>query len=77
VIDAGKDLNAYSEVEGQSACCPPPALSEAPGLTVLGGPCAPPPPAANDVHGGLAGLLERYDINEYAASVQVYAVKPL
>src|SRR5215469_15255739 len=25
VIDTGKDLNAYSEVEGQAACCAPPA----------------------------------------------------
>jgi hypothetical protein len=28
------------------------------------------------VHGGLAELLKRYDMNDYAASVKVYAVKP-
>jgi hypothetical protein len=27
------------------------------------------------VHGGLADLLDRYDVNEYAASVKVYALK--
>jgi SAM-dependent methyltransferase len=74
VIDTKKDLNAYSEVEGQSACCAPPALASSSGLTVIGGSCSP---STNDVHGGLAELLKRYDINDYAASVQVYAVKPL
>lgn len=28
------------------------------------------------IHGGLADLLQKYDVNEFAASVQVYAVKP-
>jgi hypothetical protein len=27
------------------------------------------------VHGGLAELLKRYDVNDFAASVKVYAVK--
>ena len=76
VVDTKKDLNAYSEVEGQAACCAPPALESGSGLTVIGGSCSPSP-ATSDVHGGLAELLKRYDINEYAASVQVYAVKPL
>jgi arsenite methyltransferase len=74
VVDTGKDLNAYSEVEGQAACCAPPALESSSGLAVIGGSCSPAP---SDVHGGLAELLRRYDMNEYAASVQVYAVKPL
>jgi hypothetical protein len=28
------------------------------------------------VHNGLAELLKKYNVNEYAASVQVFAVKP-
>jgi hypothetical protein len=76
VVDTKKDLNAYSEVEGQAACCAPPALESSSGLAVIGGSCSPAP-ATSDVHGGLAELLRRYDINDYAASVQVYAVKPL
>lgn len=77
VVDSHKDLNAYSAVEGQTACCAPPALGAGadPGLTVLSGSCSP---EANtpDVHRGLAELLSRYNINEFATSVQVYAVKP-
>lgn len=77
IIDTKKDLNAYSEVEGQSACCPPPALSSSSsGLTVIGGSCSSEP-KANDVHAGLAELLAKYDVNAFAASVQVYAIKPL
>jgi arsenite methyltransferase len=76
VIDTRKDLNAYSEVDGQSACCPPPALSSSPSsLTVIGGSCSPES-GGNEVHGGLSELLKKYDVNEFAASVQVYAVKP-
>lgn len=75
VVDTKKDLNAYSEVEGQAGCCSPPATSSAAGLTVIGGSCSPEP-SGNEVHGGLAELLKRYDVNEFAASVQVYAVKP-
>src|SRR5690349_3422927 len=71
VIDTEKDLNAYSEVEGQAACCAPPALASSSGLTVIGGSCSSTPPPT-DVHGGLAELLRRYDINDYAASVRVY-----
>jgi SAM-dependent methyltransferase len=67
VVDAGKDLNAYAKVENQSCCCPP-AMTDA-GLPVDD--CCGPAP----VHEGLADLLRRYDINDYAASVQVYAVK--
>jgi len=39
-----------------------------------GGCCSPT--TQMDVHGGLAELLKRYDVNDYAASVKVYAVKP-
>jgi SAM-dependent methyltransferase len=72
VVDTGKDLNAYSKVTGQSGCCSPsmqePAtISSA--LPVVS--CC-----TSEVHQDLSGLLARYDINEYAASVRVYAVKP-
>lgn len=73
VVDTKKDLNAYSQVEGQSACASPAAVTGSSGLTVIddAAPCCGPSP----VHGGLAELLRRYDINEFAASVQVYALK--
>lgn len=62
IVDTGKDLNAYAKVENQSGCCSP-AMSSCCG------------PKSESVHGGLADLLARYDVNEYAASVHVYALK--
>ena len=73
VVDGKKDLNAYGEVEGQAACCAPPALESS--LSVIGESCCTPS-ETNAVHGGFAELLKRFDVNEYAASVQVYALKP-
>jgi arsenite methyltransferase len=67
VVDAGKDLNAYALLDNQ-ACCSSPAMSSQTELPLAG--CSP-----TAVHEGLAGLLRRYDINEYAASVYVYALK--
>jgi SAM-dependent methyltransferase len=71
VLDAGKDLNAYALLADQSACCSP-AMSAA-GLPLAEACCAPAEGAA--VHEGLADLLRKYDVNEYAASVYVYALK--
>jgi SAM-dependent methyltransferase len=66
VIDTGKDLNAYAQA-GASACCPAPATDSAT-LPLV-------PPAAEGLHDRLAELLARYNVNEFAASVQVYAIK--
>jgi hypothetical protein len=41
--------------------------------------CSPAPAAAPDdaaFHDRLAELLRRYDVNDYAASVRVFALKP-
>ncbi|HEX8916686.1 MAG TPA: methyltransferase domain-containing protein [Humisphaera sp.] len=80
VVDAHADLNAYGLVEGQSACCSP-AMAEpaaapaaAPGRKSLA--IAAEPAPATPVHAGLSEVLRKYDVNEYAASVKVYAVKP-
>lgn len=81
VIDSGADLNAYAKVENQAACCPPPSASvPAPGLAVVDAGCCTPGPggvAEEALHARLADLLRRYDVNDYAASVKVFAVKPL
>jgi SAM-dependent methyltransferase len=66
IIDSGKDLNAYTKVENQSGCCSP-AMDD--GLSVISSCCS-------DVHAQLGDLLVRYNVNDYAASVRVYAVKP-
>jgi arsenite methyltransferase len=73
VVDTKKDLNAYSQVEGQSACCPPPANSSS-SLNVLEEGCCSPS-SSSEVHSSLSELLSKYNVNEFAASVQVYALK--
>ena len=65
IIDSGTDLNAYAKVDNQSGCCSP-SMSE---LPVVADCCS-------DLHGQLRDLLARYNVNDYAASVKVYAVKP-
>src|SRR5439155_24278872 len=70
IVDTRKDLNAYTKVENQSACCSP-AMDVASSTLPLAG-CREP---ASTVHEGLADLLQKYDVNDYAASVQVFALK--
>lgn len=74
VVDSGSDLNAYAKVESNSGCCTPTSAS---GLPVVEASCCPPQAGESDLHDRLADLLRRYDVNEYAASVRVYAVKPV
>ena len=79
VIDSGADLNAYTKVEGQSGCCSPAMTVQSSTVPVSGGGCCGGSAASKEpsaVHGGLADVLRRYDVNEFAASVKVYAVKP-
>ena len=85
VVDSAADLNAYSKLENQSGCCSPPAgnasTTKAVAATV-GSCCAPAPVATvssccstSELQEGLSELLRRYNVNDYAASVKVYAVK--
>jgi arsenite methyltransferase len=66
IIDTGADLNAYAQVEGQSGCCSPSMDSSLPVVSCC----------STELHGRLSELLARYDVNEYAASVRIYAIKP-
>ncbi len=59
IVDTHKDLNAYTQVSETSCGCP------------TGG-CGTD---AGGLHGRLAELMRRYNVNDYAASVQVFAVK--
>jgi SAM-dependent methyltransferase len=76
IIDTGADLNAYAQVEGQSACCSPapaPAASSSSlPIASSGGGCC----GTSVVHDRLSELMKRYNVNDYAASVKVFAVKP-
>ena len=78
VVDAGADLNAYAAVDGQAGCCSPAMAEPAAGepLAIVDAGCCEPATDGPGLHTRLAGLLARYDINDYAASVKVFAVKP-
>lgn len=71
IVDSGADLNAYAKVEGQSGyqsgCCSPAMEGES---------CCPPAADGATLHAELTELLEKHDINQAAASVKVYAIKP-
>ena len=91
VIDSNADLNAYAKIENQSGCCSPaPAQIEsqsgcgAPAVAITESKavaaascCAPSEVSSTDakLFEKFTDLLSRYNVNEYAASVRVYAVK--
>ena len=82
IVDSGADLNAYAQVENQSGCCSPAMAEAAPArgsLPVAASGCCgseAPAQAGGELHEDLRDLLMRYNVNDYAASVRVYAVKP-
>ena len=68
IVDTGADLNAYSKAENQAGCCVPgPSESALP--IVDGG------QASGNFPEELLDLMSRYNINDYAASVKIFAVK--
>lgn len=69
IVDSGADLNAYSKIENQSGCCSP--------TMDVQSCCTPAIPTSATLHDDLARLLSEYDVNDAAASVKVYATKPL
>lgn len=83
VIDSGADLNAYAKAENTSTCCGPTVTQIKP--VSLGGRvtmkettgCCSPEPAPDDgaLHDELSALLRKYDVNDYAASVKIFAAK--
>lgn len=74
VVDSGTDLNAYSQVEGQSACCSPATQSTT--LPIASSGCCGGSAPVKTMHKDLAQLLSTCNINDYAASVKVYAIRP-
>ena len=82
IVDSGADLNVYAKVENQASCGSAPAPRScccsgsgpvSVSLPVASGCCGTPP---QDVHTDLRDLIARYNVNDYAASVKVYALKP-
>ncbi|MBS1815465.1 MAG: arsenite methyltransferase [Acidobacteria bacterium] len=68
IIDSGADLNAYAKVENQSGCCSP--AMDGDNATSC---CAL---TAASFHEELTEVLSTYDVNQGAASVKIYALKP-
>ena len=75
IVDSGADLNAYSKVENQAGCCSP-SMDTASGLPVLSESCCSTG-TPTSLHQDLTTLFSEYDVNTAAASVKVYAVKPV
>lgn len=85
VLDSPADLNAYAKAENTSTCCgPSPAevkpvsISGHAAAAVSTGCCVPESKTEEDgkLHGELMALLRKYNVNDYAASVKIFAVKP-
>lgn len=74
IVDTGSDLNAYAKVETQMGCC---STAQEATLPVVTESCCCSASSFDNValHQRLADMLRRYNVNDYAASVRVYALK--
>jgi ubiquinone/menaquinone biosynthesis C-methylase UbiE len=70
IVDTKQDLNIYSKIENQESGC-----STATALPVASSGCCAQTGTAGFDH--LSDLLRRYNVNDYAASVKVFALKPI
>ena len=68
IVDSGADLNAYAKVENQAGWC-------SPAMDGDGGSCCCAPSSAT-LHKELTEVLSKYNVNQGAASVKIYALKP-
>jgi len=79
VIDSGSDLNTYAKIENQTGCCSPAVTQISNEERVASGAyscCAPAPAKVEEgLFDKFTQLLSRYNVNDYAASVKVFAVK--
>lgn len=71
---AAEATTATLPVSGSYSCCTPAATKPSENSC-----CVPETTeeAASELHNNLRDLLSRYNVNDYAASVKVFAVKPL
>src|SRR5215213_5645761 len=66
-------------VAAAASCCAPPEASAAPKTALAITTCCAPAAGPTDggaLHESLNEILSRYNVNDYAASVKVFAVKP-
>lgn len=89
ILDTGSDLNVYKTVGGTDGCCAPsepaPAAAcrtPAPKPASTSGCCGAGQSALPSIgddaslHDGMADLFKDVDLNSYAASVRIFALKP-
>jgi SAM-dependent methyltransferase len=69
ILDTGSDLNAYAKIEIQSSCCSSSGSAASS--------CCSSAPESTELYREFADLLRRYNVNDFAASVRVFAVKPV
>jgi len=69
IVDTKRDLNVYDKIDDRQVCG-----STGTELPVASQSCCGPESKPGSEH--LAELMKRYNINDYAASVRIYAVKP-
>jgi SAM-dependent methyltransferase len=82
VVDAKADLNAYSKTDGQACCAP----VEEPKTSCCGPSCCGSDGSATatvaaavsapSIHESLSEFLATNNVNDWAASVKVFAIKP-
>lgn len=84
ILDSNADLNAYGKLENQSACCSPTMTADPdPAPAQPDSACCTPTPVGltvsgskpADLHTDLKSLLARFNINDFAASMKIYALK--
>jgi 2-polyprenyl-3-methyl-5-hydroxy-6-metoxy-1,4-benzoquinol methylase len=68
IVDTGADLNAYAKADDQAGCCAGGPSESA--LPIIDG-----GQASGNFPAELRELMARYNVNDYAASVRVYALK--
>ena len=73
IVDTKRDLNVYDKIDSRESSCSTPTSTSLPVATTSC--CAPSTETTKRNH--LSELLSRYRINDYAASVRVYALKPI
>jgi C_GCAxxG_C_C family probable redox protein len=83
VLDSGSDLNAYAKMENQASCCSPVGDAAPATSSCCGGSKSKESAkkkkgakSGSDLHDRLTDLLDQYNVNDYAASVKVFAIKP-
>lgn len=74
ILDTRSDLNAYARLDDQPNCCSSSSGAALPVVSTSS--CCSSTPDSADAYRQFADLLRRYNVNEFAASVRVFALKP-